>query len=182
MESKEETVLELFFEEPTREWHFEEILKDAKISRSKASIWLRRFMRERLVRRVKEKGKMPHYIGDYESPSYKNRKRLFAMNKLYESGLLDELISLEKARTAIIFGSLTRSDWNKDSDVDLFVYGDTQGLRTAKYEARLGRDIQVFACSNPAELKRLGPGLISNILKGQLIKGDLGFVKVDVNA
>lgn len=182
MESKGESVLELFFEEPTREWHFEEILNGAKISRSKASIWLKRFMKERLVRRVKEKGKMPHYLGDFKSPAYKNRKRLFAMSKMYESGLLDELVALEKARTVIIFGSLARSDWNKDSDVDLFIYGDTQGLRTAKYEIRLGRDIQVFACSNHDELKKLGPGLIKNIIKGQLIKGDLSFVKVSVDA
>jgi len=44
MESKEESVLELFFENPTREWHFEEILKEAAITRSKADAWLKKFI------------------------------------------------------------------------------------------------------------------------------------------
>ena len=36
MKSKQDRIIELFFEEPTRQWHFEKILKEAKITRSKA--------------------------------------------------------------------------------------------------------------------------------------------------
>ena len=182
MQSKEEQILELFFENPTKEWHFEEILKEAKITRSKADGWLKKLIKEDLVKKVKEKGKMPYYIGNYESAPYKNKKKLFAMNKLYDCGFLNHLISLKKARSIIIFGSFARSDWYKNSDIDLFIYGNPEGLKIADYETRIHHDIQVFICNNPDELTQFGAGLIRNIIKGNLIKGDIDFVKVNINA
>ena len=182
MRSKEETVLGLFFENPAREWHFEEILKEAKITRSKATSWLKLFVKEGFVRRIKEKGRMPYYISNYESPSYKNKKRIFALNKLYDCGLLNHLSSLTKAKTVILFGSFARSDWYKNSDIDLFIYGEAEGLKLARYEMKLHRDIQLFSCRNQKELSSLGDSLIRNIIKGNIIKGDIDFVKVDINA
>jgi predicted nucleotidyltransferase len=182
MKSKEDNLLELFFNNPTREWHFEEILLDAGIARSKASRWLKSFANERLIKKVKEIGKMPYYVGNYDSPSYQNKKRLYALNRLYESGLLNHLSSLKKASSVVLFGSFTRWDWHKSSDIDLFVYGDPVGLKIREYELKLHRDIQVFACKDKSEIKKLGEGLIRNIIKGDLIKGDLGFVEVGMNA
>ena len=43
MESKEEQMLELFFNSPTKQWRFKDILKTAKITRSKADKWLKLF-------------------------------------------------------------------------------------------------------------------------------------------
>jgi len=182
MESKEEDILELFFDDPSREWHFEEILKEAKIARSKATKWLKKFVKEQLIKRVKEKGKMPYYIGNYESPAYKNKKKIFALQKFYESGLLNHLCYLKKAETVIIFGSFSRSDWYKNSDIDVFIYGDPEDLHIAPYELRLHRDIQLFICKNKKELKKYSIGLIRNIIKGNLIKGNLDFIGVGINA
>lgn len=181
MESKEECVLELFFENPTRQWHFEEILREAKITRSKADRWLKQFLRNELIKKVKQKGKMPYYLGNSEFPAYRNKKRIFALNKLYESGLLNRLYSLKKAKTVIIFGSYSRSDWYKDSDIDIFIYGNAEGFKVADYEFKLRRDIQLFVCKNHDELSKYGSGLIKNIIKGNLIKGDLDFIKVNAS-
>lgn len=182
MRSKEEKMLGLFFDNPTREWHFEEILIEAKITRSKADGWLKKFIKDKLIKRIKEKGKMPYYIGNYEHPSYQNRKRISALSQLYESGFLDHLGSLKRAKSVIVFGSFARWDWYKNSDIDVFIYGDSEGLSIAKYELKLHRDIQLFICKNKEELNRLGVGLIKNILKGNLIKGNLEFAKVGINA
>lgn len=173
MESKEENILELFFDNPSREWHFEEVLKEAKIARSKATKWLKKFVKQQLIKRVKEKGKMPYYIGNYESPVYKNKKKIFALQKLYDSGLLNHLSSLKKAKTVIIFGSFSRSDWYKNSDIDVFIYGDPEGLNIGKFEAMLHRDIQLFIGEDKKKLKSFGPGLLRNIIKGNIIKGDI---------
>ena len=182
MQSKEENMLELFFENPTREWHFEEVLKEAKITRSKADGWLKKFAKEGLVKRIKEKSRMPYYVSNYESSSYKNRKKLFALNRFYESGFLNHLSSLQKAKTVILFGSFARSDWYKESDIDIFIYGNPEGLKLAEYEIKLHKDIQLFVCNTKKELTRFGAGLIRNIIKGNLIKGNIDFIKVDVNA
>ncbi len=182
MRSKEGQVIELFFEQPTREWHFEEVLREAKITRSKAVAWLRKLGRERIVRKVKERGRMPYYTAAYDSPAYRNRKRLFALGKLYESGLLDHLGSLPKAEAVIIFGSFARSDWHEGSDIDVFIYGSPEGLKIAGYEVKLHRDLQLFICRTKGELARFGKGFVRNVIKGNLIKGNLDFVEVGINA
>ena len=182
MRSKEEKVMELFFENPTKEWHFEKIIKEVKIARSKADNWLKNFVKDRIIKRIKKRGKMPYYIGNYNSSEYKNKKRIFALAKLYESGLLTHLDSLQKAKTIIIFGSFSRSDWYKNSDVDIFIYGNPEGLKIVDYELRLHRDIQLFICQNKEELGKLGDGLIRNIIKGNIIKGNLDFVEVGISA
>ena len=174
--------MQLFFEYPTREWHFEEILKEAKITRSKADAWLKRFVKQELIKKIKQRGRMPYYISEYASPAYMNKKKLFAVRKLYESGFLDHLSSLQKAKTIIIFGSFARSYWYKSSDVDLFIYGNGDRLKIAPYEMKLHRDIQVFICKDKRELAMLGSGLIKNIIGGNIIKGDLDFLKVNINA
>jgi len=182
MESKENKVLELFFNEPTREWHFEEIIKDAKIARSKAFGWLRVFEKDKLIQRIKKQGKMPYYIANLDSNNYRNRKIIFARTLLYETGFLDHLQKLDNVNAVILFGSFVRSDWYRNSDIDLFIFGDPNYLKIAPYELKLGHDIQVFICKNSEELEKYGTGLIKNIIKGDLIKGDLDFLKVEVNA
>lgn len=181
MESKEENVMELFFDYPTREWHFEELVKASRTARSKVDDWLKWFIKRGLVKKIKKKYRMPYYVSNYASSKYKNKKRLFALNKLYETGLLDHLDSL-KAETVILFGSFSRSDWYKKSDIDIFIYGNPEGLKIAEYELKLHRGIQLFICEDKKKLEKLGSGLLRNIIKGNLIKGNLDFIEVGVHA
>ncbi len=178
MHSKEERLLELFFDFPTREWHFEELVKKSKMARSKVALWLQRFLKEGLIQRIKEKKKMPFYFGKYASPSYQQKKKFFAYQRLYESGLLQHLSSLKKIKTAVIFGSFCRSDWHAGSDIDVFLYGDPEGLHLAKYELALHRDIQPFISKNKEEISRWNPAFLRNVLKGQVVKGTFDFVEV----
>lgn len=182
MKSKENDILALFFEQPTREWHFEEILRTAKMSRGKATQWLKKLQQEGVINKVKEKGKMPYYASDYDNPAYKNKKKLFAFQQLYDSGLLNHLSSLPKADTVILFGSFVRSDWYQNSDIDVFIYGSPEGLHIAEYELRLHKDIQVFISKTPEDLCKLGNDFIKNIIKGNLVKGTLDFVEVNAHA
>lgn len=176
--SKEESVLELFFNNSSKHWHFEEILKTSKVSRSKVNKWLAKFIREHIILHIKPIGKMPYFQGHFESPAYRTRKRLFAISQLQKSGFLDHLISLPKAKTVIIFGSFIRADWYSGSDIDLFIYGSDEELDVEKYRALLKRDIQVFLVQFPADLEKFGPGLLRNILEGMFIKGKIDFVQV----
>ncbi|MBI5393408.1 nucleotidyltransferase domain-containing protein [Candidatus Woesearchaeota archaeon] len=182
MESKELILLNLFFNYPTKQWHFEDIVKESTVTRGKVDQWLKRFIENRLIIKIKEKGKMPYYIADYDSHFYKSRKKLFAYEQLYESGLLEHLYSLQKIKTIIIFGSFARTDWYKKSDIDLFVYGDPKELHIAEFELRLKRDIQLFICENKNDINKYDDGLLKNIIKGNLIKGDIDFINVKKDA
>lgn len=171
-------IIELFFNQPTKQWRFKDIKSRAKIADNKVSRWLKRYEKEGLIKRIKPEGRMPYYIADYSNPHYRTSKRLYAYQKLYDSGFLDYLTRLEDAMTIIIFGSFTRWDWHEDSDIDVFIYGNIKDLEKESFERKLSREIEIFLVKSRQELKRLHPDLIKDMIKGDLIKGDLDFLEV----
>lgn len=179
--SKEENILNLFFEYPSKHWHFEDILKEAKISRPQASLWLKKFIKEELIKKLEPENKNPYYVGNYESPNYQNNKRLYSLENLNKTGFLRHLLELPKARTIILFGSLSRWDWYKDSDIDLFILGDLEGFKEGEFSRKLHRDIQIFSFKSKKDLKDLNPGLLRNIISGYRVKGNLNFLEVKPN-
>lgn len=171
--SKEQDVLELFLDYPSKHWHFNEIKKHVPLPDNKISKWLKEFIKKDLIKRIKKRGKMPYYLADYESPKYRNTKKIFALTKFHKVGLLNHLSSLKKAKTIILFGSMSRWDWYKESDIDLFIYGNPKGLDLGKYQFKLHREFQLFIGKTETDLKRFGPGLLKSIIKGINVKGEL---------
>lgn len=180
LKSKEEYVLDLLFNS-SKHWHFEELLKKSKLSRGRLNHWLNKLIQEKVIVRVKEEGSMPYYVGDFNSPSYKNFKRLYSLEKFYRTGFLNHLQELSGAKTVILFGSTVRSDWYAHSDVDVFIYGDAHTFHRHEFEKQLKRDIELFVCKDAEELKSYPPALLKNIVKGYVVKGTLDFVTVGVH-
>jgi predicted nucleotidyltransferase len=179
MHQKQDNILELFFNTP-KHWHFEELRNKAKISRPQLAQWLRIFEKEDIIKRIKQKGKMPYYVGSNTS-TFRNKKKLFAKEQLQKSGLLDHLASLEKAKVVILFGSFSQWDWYDNSDIDIFIYGDDNEFEQGKYELKIKREIQVHSAKDSKSLKRKNR-LLPYIISGDFIKGsiqDLG-VKIHV--
>jgi len=173
--SKEENVLELFFNESSKHWHFEDIVKKSRLTRDKVNKWLNRFMEEGIITKVKVKGKMAYYVSNFSNPSYKIRKRLYTLNIFYRKGFLNHLMQIQ-ARSVILFGSFARSDWNSESDIDVFIYGSANDFEQGKFERKLGREIHPFVCKNKRDIKKFREGMLNNILSGYVVKGDLSFL------
>lgn len=180
MRSKEDKVLELFFNTP-KHWHFDELVKKSGLSRDRMNYWLKNFIKEAIVKRVKQKEKMPYYVSDYKNPEFQHRKRLFAMKLLNESGLLNHLSSLKEAKVIIIFGSFSRWDWYDHSDVDIFIYGDDSKFDYYKFGFKLHREIQVHTAKDKKDLKRLDK-MLPYIIQGDFIKGSIEDLGVEINA
>lgn len=179
MQSKENLLLELFFNQP-KYWHFEELRFKVKIGKPQLARWLKLFQKEGLIQRIKEKGKMPYYQQNFDNPNFKNDKKFFAWKKLLDSGLLSHINSLEKTKAVILFGSFARSDWTKESDLDLFIYGDDSDFQQGKYELKLGREIQIHTAKNSKDLKKM-ERLLPYILSGIFIKGSVQDLGVKIN-
>jgi len=180
MKSKENKVLELFFNTP-KHWHFEELLNKAKITRPQLARWLKKLAKEGIIQRVKEKGKMPYYMHDFNNPRFDVRKRMYASQMLMQSGLFENLASLKKAKAVILFGSFTRSDWYRDSDIDLFIYGSADGFNKVEFEMKLRRDIQLHIAQGRQDLKRMEK-MLPYIVSGDFIKGSIQDIGVEVHA
>ncbi len=173
MKSKEKLVLTLFFNHPTKHWRFKELKEKTKLADSKLSSWLKKFQENQLIIRIKKKEKLPYYVGNHEHPKYQSKKRIFGLQTLQENGLLEHLSSLKDANTIILFGSFSRWDWTNESDIDIFINGNADDFKKSKFEKILGREIQLFVMNNKETLEKFGSGLLRNIIKGDLILGDI---------
>lgn len=178
-----EKVKALFFNNTLRRWHFEAIVSESSISRERTNHFLKQLLREKLITRVKMKGKMPYYLANIDSPKFRSEKKLYGLKLLEESGLFENLNTCKGIKTAILFGSFARGDWSKSSDIDLFIYGDDTEFQKEIYEKHLHREIQVFAYQNKNEVTRnLDPTVIPNIVKGFLITENMEPFEVRVHA
>lgn len=179
--SKENKIIELFFNEPSRYWHFKDIVKQARISENRANYWLKILLKEQIILYNKIRGKMPYYTANFDNPNYKTKKKLYALEHFYNTGFLKHLESLN-ARTIVIFGSFARADWHTKSDIDLLIIGEDKDLDKGKYETILKRDIQLFTFKNIKEIKNINPLLIPNIANGYFVKGEVTNILGEANA
>jgi len=172
--SKEENVLKLMLgNSPLKEWHFEELVREAKVTKAVANKWLRKYVKDGLLKKVKQKGKFPYFTVGSNNPVYQSLKRVYALEQLHRSGLIPELLSLKNAKTIIVFGSIIRGDWYKDSDIDIFVFGDISDFNKNLYELRLHRHIELHVFENKKEIREVKTGLMDNVLNGYLVKGQI---------
>ena len=178
-----EKIKELFFNDALRRWHFEALLRESGLSRERVNHFLKELLKEKLILRVKKKGKMPYYLANRDSAKFRSEKRLYGLTILEQSGLFENLTSHKGIKTAILFGSFARGDWSKSSDIDLFIYGNDTEFEKGVYETRLHRDIQVFAYQNTKMLKKdLDPTVIPNIAKGFFVTGSIEPFEVKIHA
>lgn len=172
--SKEGQVLKLILENsPLKEWHFKEIVKEAKVTRVVANKWLKKYVREGLLQHVKEKGRFPFFTVGSNNPVYYSLKRVYALEQLHKSGLIPKLLSIKTAKTIIFFGSIAKGDWYRNSDIDIFVFGNMVGFNKHEYERKLHRKIELHMFQNKEEIREVKTGLLKNIINGYLIKGQI---------
>jgi predicted nucleotidyltransferase len=172
--SKEENILKLILENsPLKEWHFEEIVREAKVTRLVANKWLKKYVSEELLRYIKEKGKFPYYTVGPDNSVYYSIKRVYALEQLHKSGLIARILSIKTAKTAILFGSIMRGDWYKDSDIDIFIFGNLPDFDKKAYEQKLHRNIELHIFESKEEIHEVKTGLIKNIINGYVLKGQI---------
>ena len=121
---------------------------------------------------MKEKGRFPHFVVGRNNPVYYSLKRVYILEQLHTSGLLSRLLS-SNAKTIILFGSMARGDWYKDSDIDIFVLGDISDFKKSTYERRLGRHIELHVFKDRKEIDDVKTGLIKNVINGYIVKGKI---------
>jgi predicted nucleotidyltransferase len=86
------------------------------------------------------------------------------------SGLLDYLSEKCMPDVIILFGSGSRGEDLKDSDVDLFLLCKERKLDLQKYEDKIKRKISVFFSE---DFNKLSKELKNNIINGVILNGYL---------
>jgi len=167
-------ILKLFFEDPAPKgigFQLREISRKCKIAPTSVKKYLIELEKERLV--VKKKHRIhgyPVYYANRENEYFRFLKKLDTIQSVKESGLLDYLENDLMPDAIILFGSASRGEDVKDSDIDIFLLCKEKKLNLEKYEKGLKRKINVFFESN---FEKLSKELKNNIINGVILSGYL---------
>lgn len=174
---KELNVLEPFFEKPTKEFSVRELAKVVKISPATASSKLR-FLEKRGLVSYRKEHNLDLYKADLTSYAFRDIKVYYNIRKIRESGIIEELNNFYLKPTIVLFGSMSFGLDTETSDIDLLILTANKEPFPKKevFEEKLRREIQIFAVKDMKELRN--EHLISNILNGITLQGELNWSKV----
>lgn len=157
---KWDKIAELFFEHPNRKFSVREIAKTTGIPASSVQRYLERLRKEGFITAEN----MP-VLNSY----FKFIKAFFLIKRLLEVGAVDYLEEKFNASAIIVFGSARKGEYDRDSDIDIFVESTRNpDIDLSKFEKKLGHRIQLFVKNG---IKDLPPNLFNNVINGIKLRG-----------
>ena len=158
-----------FFNDCYRRINVREYARIRKISPPTASTLLESLKQEGLLNKEEDKG-YNYYFANKESRIFIDLSKTYWHQKLKQAKLIEyfekELIS----PLIILFGSLSKAEVNKNSDIDIAIFTNTKkDLKLVKFEKKLKRKIQIFIFKNEKEVKN--KDLLKNLHNGFIISG-----------
>ena len=168
-----DNLLELFIKEPEREFHVREIAKLLKKSPTTISKYLKESENKKIL--ISNK-KLNHLLfkANAESPKFKQLKINYNLNVLQESGLTEHLAEEFNPEAIVLFGSFSKAEDNKNSDVDILIISSKkQEPNVEKFEKKLNHKIQLFIHSKKEleKLKNKNKELFNNWINGIVVYG-----------
>lgn len=173
-------VLGVFFDDPVPAgigFQLREISRKIRLAPKSVKNYLEELEKEKLVIKKRHRPhQYPVYYANREDEYFKYLKRLNTLREIKESGLLDYLGEKCLPDVIILFGSASKGEDIKESDIDIFVQSEEKKIDLSKYEKELKRKINLFFEKN---FDRLSEELKKNIINGDKLKGylNLSFAK-----
>jgi predicted nucleotidyltransferase len=167
-------LLAVFFDDPIPEgsgFQLRELSRKISLAPKSVKTYLDELEKENLIVKKEHRiHKYPVYYANVENRYFRLLKRLNTIRSISECGLLAYIDDKCMPDVVILFGSASRGEDIKGSDLDLFVGSDEKRLILARYEAELGRRINIFF---EKRFDRLSEELKKNIINGDKLKGYL---------
>lgn len=167
-------VLGVFFDNPVPEgigFQLREISRNISLSPKSVKLYLEDLEREKLI--IKKKHRIhnyPVYYANRDNSYFRYLRKLNTMQRIKESGLLDYLDEKCMPDVIVLFGSASKGEDIRGSDIDLYLQCDEKKMDLRKYEKEFDRKISLFFEKN---FNKLSKELKSNIINGDKLKGYL---------
>ena len=166
----EQEILRQFFYYPMRPFGVRELSRKLHVNTKTVMKYLSKFVKNKVVVRVKKKKSFARYEANRLSRKYKIIKSNALMDKIAASDLMEFLEKELQPKAIVIFGSVQKGTYLKHSDVDIFIQGKEKKIDLAPYEDKLKHDIQLLF---EEDLSNLTAGLRNNIINGNTVSGGL---------
>ena len=168
-------VLQPFFADPLSWMGLREISRSSSLSTTAVKLHLDRLVKGALlVKRMAEKPglkkKQPLYAANRDNEVFRYLKKINNINLLNSKGVLQYLSANCQPDAIILFGSASRGEDVKESDIDLYLQCGEKGLDLNRFESALGRKVQLHFYS---DFSKISPELKNNIINGIILSGYL---------
>jgi predicted nucleotidyltransferase len=164
-------VLAVFFDDPEAGLQLRELGRKTNLAPTSVKIHLDALSKSGLVTAAarSEQG-YPIYAANRTGERFRFFKKINTVVALNECGLLDYLSDSCMPDTIVLFGSASRGEDTKDSDLDIFLGCPEKELVLGRFEKILKRKISLFFGGN---FDKLSKELKNNIINGALLRGYL---------
>lgn len=159
-QNTEQKILALYYENPEKDFTIRDIARLAGLPKSTAHKYLNVLKKQNLVSNDNRAA---------DNLFFKAKKIGYFIERIIESGVVDEIIDRLNPSCVILFGSIRKGDSGRDSDIDLFIETSIKKeVDFSIYEKKLKHKIQVFTESN---IHNLHKNLFNNIVNGIKLYG-----------
>ena len=160
-------VLDVFFDNPTTEFHARELSRKTKLSIFSILEAIKKLSKEGFLY-VNKKGNMK-IIKASHSTVFIRAKRIRNLEKVYNSGLVDYIVNAyENPEAIILFGSYNRGDDVENSDIDIAVITkENKNHNLERFEKMLSRKISL----HEIDLKKVSKEFHNNLINGIVLEG-----------
>lgn len=163
-------VLEEFLKDSFKGFSMREISRRIKVSYPSVRNYIKELERENFVEKRKKYGS-ELYFANRENKKFKNFKIYYNIDLLYSSGLVEYLNQEIGYPTIILYGSYSKGEDRKGSDIDLVILEKKVKLDLEVYEKKLGREIHVLFFESLKKIEN--ESLKINIVNGIVLEGDI---------
>jgi predicted nucleotidyltransferase len=168
------SILDIFIENPEKEFHLRELSRILKKSPATISKQLKPSLKQEIIV-MKKLSNHNYFRANTEDKKYKQLKLQYNLQKINESGiieLLEEKFNYPEA--IILFGSWQKAENNENSDLDILIITPSKKeVNLQQIGGKLKTKIQLFQHSKKEieNLKNKNKQLLNNMINGITIYG-----------
>ncbi|MFH1606193.1 MAG: nucleotidyltransferase domain-containing protein [Nanoarchaeota archaeon] len=162
-------VLNMFFEQPTRNFHIRELSRILNIPKTTISYHINDLLKKGLITKQK-KDTFKSFKANETNELYRFHKRQAFLKKIIQTELLNYLETETTPKCMILFGSFAKAEYDQNSDIDIFIQAKETKTDLTSFEKQLKHKINILFENNP---NNLSPELLNNIINGVKLRGFL---------
>ncbi len=162
-------VLQPFFIDPHKDnLGLRELSRFTGLSTPSVKLHLKRLIAEGIIKTGLFR-EMPVYWANQSDERFRYLKKFNTLNLLHKTGLIRYIYDKYQPNVIILFGSASRGEDTKDSDIDLYVECTEKNLDLSQFEKELKRNVQLhfYDSFNKVHSKELK----NNLLNGTILEG-----------
>ncbi|MBS3124573.1 nucleotidyltransferase domain-containing protein [Candidatus Woesearchaeota archaeon] len=167
--SAKEKIISKIFEDPSKKYYVRELAREAKVNPNSVINAVKHLEKENIVKR-KTRRHIVEIFADLDDPAFLRKKRIFNLMQIYDSGIADYLTKYYNPKSIILFGSYSRGEDIKKSDIDIAVITDNEEIINLEvFEKKLSRKIHLLLL----QYKKINDELYASLINGISIYGYL---------